>query len=71
MTDTEFHRHLRAGRILPGATAFTPDPPELAARAVVHAVTTGDARVLVADPPRSVTPGDAGGRWGAGPDRAG
>ena len=57
VTATEFHQHLRAGRILAGARTITPDPPELAAEAVVLAIRTGAAHVLVADPPRAFTPG--------------
>jgi len=56
VTATEFHQHLRAGKILAGARAVTPAPPELAAAAIVYAVESGAAHVLVADPPRPVAP---------------
>lgn len=64
VTATEFHDHLRAGSLVPSAHHITPDPPELAARAILHALETGAAHVLVADPPRSIEPGsdDAWGR---------
>jgi NADP-dependent 3-hydroxy acid dehydrogenase YdfG len=65
VTATEFHQHLRAGRILAGARTITPDPPELAAEAIVLAIRTGEAHVLVSDPPRAFTPG--GGDGPAGP----
>ena len=71
VTATEFHQHLRAGSIPAGAAAITPDPPELAARAVVHAVVTGDPHVLVADPPRSISPWDGAAPWGGGRGRTG
>jgi len=57
VTATEFHDHLRAGSLVRAAQTITPDPPELAARAILHAVETGAAHVLVADPPRSIEPG--------------
>lgn len=64
VTATEFHEHLRAGSILRTAAGITPDPPELAARAVLFALESGAPHVLVADPPRAIEPGsdDA---WGA------
>ncbi|MGO9028902.1 MAG: SDR family oxidoreductase [Acidimicrobiales bacterium] len=64
VTATEFHDHLRAGHLVTGAWTITPDPPELAAGAIVFAIRTGDAHVLVADPPVPIVPGDQGG-WGA------
>lgn len=64
VTATEFHQHLRAGHLLAGAGTIPPDPPELASRAVVMAIETGEAHVLVADPPRAITPGDSN-DWGA------
>jgi len=64
VTATEFHQRLRAGHIVAGALHIRPDPPELAAAAVAFAITTGEAHVLVADPPRPIVPGDAEG-WGA------
>ena len=64
VTATEFHQHLRAGHILAGARAIPPDPPELVGQAIVQAIRTGEAHVLVSDPPRPIVPGDAEG-WGA------
>src|SRR5271166_3048068 len=64
VTATEFHDRLRAGHLVPHARTIRPDPPELAARAIVHAVRSGDPHVLVADPPRTIVPGDSDG-WGA------
>src|SRR5664280_31349 len=64
VTATEFHQHLRAGRLLPGARTIPPDPPELVGQAIVLAIRTGEAHVLVSDPPRPITPGDDEG-WGA------
>ena len=64
VTATEFHQHLRAGHLAPGARTIPPDPPELVGRAIVMAVETGEAHVLVADPPMAIVPGDAEG-WGA------
>ncbi len=61
VTATEFHQKLRAGHLAPGARTITPDPPELVAQAVVMAVRTGEAHVLVADPPRAIVPGDSEG----------
>lgn len=52
LTATEFHGRLRAGRIVAGAASTTPDPPEIPAAAVVYAIETGTAHVLVDDPPR-------------------
>ena len=63
-TATEFHERLRAGQMIGGARAIPRDPPELAAQAVVFAVRTGEAHVLVADPPRPIVPGDSD-AWGA------
>jgi len=57
VTATEFHDKLRAGHLATGAWSITPDPPELAARAIVFAISTGEAHVLVADPPRPIVPG--------------
>ena len=64
VTATEFHERLRAGRMIGGARAMPRDPPELAARAVVFAIRTGEPHVLVADPPRPIVPGDEEG-WAA------
>jgi hypothetical protein len=63
VTATEFHERLRAGHVLSGARAIPRDPPELAGQAVVFAVRSGEAHVLVADPPRPIVPGDNEG-WG-------
>ncbi len=63
VTATEFHQSLRAGgfRGRPGIPA---DPPELVGEAIAYAIETGEEHVLVATPPRSITPGDAA-DWGA------
>ncbi len=61
VTATEFHEHLRAGHLVSGAHRIRPDPPELAAAAIAFAITTGEAHVLVADPPRAIVPGDTEG----------
>ena len=62
VTATEFHDRLRAGTLAPAASAVVPDPPELAARAVVFAIETGEPHVVVADPPRPIDePSTAGG----------
>ena len=52
VTATEFHRRLRAGAIAEGAWSVTPDPPELAAQAILLAIDTGAPHVLVGDPPQ-------------------
>ncbi len=57
VTATEFHDKLRAGHLATVAWSITPDPPELAARAIAFAISTGEAHVLVADPPRPIVPG--------------
>jgi short-subunit dehydrogenase len=64
VTATEFHERLRAGHIVSGSWSVQPDPPELAARAIAYAIHSGEGHVLVADPPRSIVPGDKEG-WGA------
>ena len=64
VTATEFHLRLRAGRLSPGARHITPDPPELVGKAIAFAIQTGEAHVLVADPPRPIVPGEERG-WGA------
>ena len=56
LTATEFHQRLRAGSLADGARRVAPDPPELAAEAVLFAIEHGDAHVTVADPPRPITP---------------
>jgi NAD(P)-dependent dehydrogenase (short-subunit alcohol dehydrogenase family) len=60
VTATEFHDRLRAGHMAAGARTMVADPPELAAEAIVFAIRTGEAHVLVADPPRPVVPADPG-----------
>lgn len=57
VTATEFHDRLRAGSLVRSARSITPDPPELAASAVLYALETGAAHVLVADPPTAIEPG--------------
>lgn len=64
VTVTEFHQRLRAGSVLSGARGITPDPPELVGEAIAFAIRSGEAHVLVADPPRPIAPGDSEG-WGA------
>ena len=64
VTATEFHQRLRAGALVSGGHPIRPDPPELAAAAIAFAITSGEAHVLVADPPRPIVPGDDEG-WGA------
>ena len=59
VTATEFHKRLRAGRFAGGGHIET-HPPELAAEAIVFAIHTGEAHVLVADPPRPIVPGNEG-----------
>ncbi len=62
VTATEIHQRLRAGSFR--GRGIAPDPPELVGEAIAYAIGSGEARVLVADPPRTLVPGDAGG-WGA------
>ena len=64
VTATEFHQRLRAGHLVAGGRSIAPDPPELVARAIAMAISTGEPHVLVADPPRAIVPGDGEG-WGA------
>jgi len=64
VTATEFHQRLRAGHLVSGGHTIQPDPPELPATAIEFAIRTGEAHVLVADPPKPIAPGDNGG-WGA------
>lgn len=45
ITDTEFHDHLRAGRMSAQARAIVPDPPELVAEAILRAIKSGDPEV--------------------------
>ncbi len=64
VTATEFHQRLRAGHLVTGGRSIAPDPPELVARAIAMAISTGEPHVLVADPPKAIVPGDSEG-WGA------
>jgi NADP-dependent 3-hydroxy acid dehydrogenase YdfG len=57
VTATEFHQHLRAGSLLERGGGMRPDPPELVAEAIVFAIDSHEAHVLVADPPRPIVPG--------------
>lgn len=68
VTATEFHERLRAGHLAPGAWRIQPDPPEIVAKTIVFAIESGEAHILVADPPRPIAPGDTEG-WGALPAR--
>ena len=56
VTATEFHQKLRAGRFA-GGHHVEPHPPELVADAIEFAILSGEAHVLVADPPRPIAPG--------------
>ena len=58
VTATEFHDRLRAGRLATGARNIPRDPPSLVGEAIAFAIETGEAHVLVADPPRAIVPGD-------------
>jgi short-subunit dehydrogenase len=64
VTATEFHQRLRAGKIVSGARSIVPDPPEVVGEAIAFAVRSGEAHVLVGDPPRPIVPGESEG-WGA------
>lgn len=61
VTATEFHDHLRAGHMPSAARNIPRDSPELVAEAVAFAIGTGEAHVLVGDPPRPIVPGDSEG----------
>jgi len=64
VTDTEFHQNLRAGQIVSGPWSVHKDPPELVARAIELAITSGEAHVLVRDPPIPMAPQEgAVGTW--------
>ncbi len=56
VTATEFHDRLRAGRMAEGARNIARHPAELVGEAITFAITTGEAHVLVGDPPRPITP---------------
>ncbi len=58
VTATEFHDHLRAGQLAAGARHIPRDSPELVGEAIAFAIRTGEAHVLVSDPPRPIAPGD-------------
>ena len=58
-TATEFHERLRAGRMADGARNIPRHPPELVGEAIAFAITTGEAHVLVGDPPGRSSPGKA------------
>jgi NADP-dependent 3-hydroxy acid dehydrogenase YdfG len=64
VTATEFHERLRAGHLVSGGRSIPPDPPELAAAAIAFAIRSGEAHVLVADPPKRIVPGNSEG-WGS------
>jgi NADP-dependent 3-hydroxy acid dehydrogenase YdfG len=64
VTATEFHQRLRAGKLVSGGRGITPDPPELVGEAIAFAIRSGEAHVLVADPPQPIIPGESDG-WGA------
>lgn len=57
VTDTEFHRSLRAGGFQGGGGGrFAPHPPELVAEAILQAIETGEAEVVIAHgAPREAT----------------
>jgi NADP-dependent 3-hydroxy acid dehydrogenase YdfG len=57
VTATEFHQKLRAGHFA-GGHHIEPHPPELVAEAIVFAIHSGEAHVLVADPPQPIAPGN-------------
>jgi NADP-dependent 3-hydroxy acid dehydrogenase YdfG len=61
VTATEFHERLRAGHLVSGGRSIPPDPPELAGTAIAFAIRSGEAHVLVADPPRRIVPGNGEG----------
>jgi len=63
LTATEFHDRLRAGHFNAGAGRIPSDPPELVSAAIAFAIRTGDAHVMVADPPRPIALG-GGEDWG-------
>jgi len=65
VTETEFHQSLRAGHFAGGPRRFPADPPELVATTIAFAIESGEAHLMVGDPPRPVvraatTPGRAG-----------
>jgi NADP-dependent 3-hydroxy acid dehydrogenase YdfG len=64
ITATEFHDRLRAGHVASGTRNIPRDPPELVGEAIAFAICTGEAHVLVAEPPKPIVPGD-GEAWSA------
>ncbi len=64
VTASEFHDRLRAGHLASGARNIPRDPPKLVGEAIAFAISTGEAHVLVGDPPRPIIPGDDEG-WGS------
>ncbi len=63
VTTTEFHDRLRAGH-MQREPATSPRPTGAGGRAIAFAIGSGEAHVLVADPPLPIAPGDDSG-WGA------
>ncbi len=61
VTTTEFHDHLRAGHLVSRGEPVRAAPPEWAAAAVAFAIESGEAHVLVADPPRALDLSDGEG----------
>ncbi|MGD0448099.1 MAG: SDR family oxidoreductase [Candidatus Dormibacteria bacterium] len=57
VTATEFHHSLRAGHISGAPRSFPADPPELVAATIAFAIQSGEAHLMVGDPPRPVVPG--------------
>jgi short-subunit dehydrogenase len=57
VTATEFHQSLRAGQFAGGPCRFPADPPELVATAIAFAIESGEAHLMVGDPPRPIAPG--------------
>jgi NADP-dependent 3-hydroxy acid dehydrogenase YdfG len=57
VTETEFHQSLRAGHFADGPRRFPADPPELVATTIAFAIESGEAHLMVGDPPRPVVPG--------------
>jgi len=57
VTETEFHQSLRAGHFAGGPRGFPADPPELVAATIAVAIESGEAHLMVGDPPRPVVPG--------------
>jgi short-subunit dehydrogenase len=57
VTETEFHQSLRAGHFAGGPRRFPADPPELVATTIVFAIESGEAHLMVGDPPRPIAPG--------------